>query len=149
MFVCLFVWFSVVATHGECGHRYTGMWSALAALRAWAATLAARPPPPRGGCEGPAWRLEAACWPGADAGAVLFGGHSMGGHGALEAATKHADVAIGVAAAASWLTKEHYGDANGVCLCVCVFVCVCVLCVCCVCVCVCCVCVLGMVCVCM
>lgn len=48
----------------------------------------------------------------ADPSALVYAGHSMGGHGAWVCATLQPDLARGVASIAGWLTKEHYGDSN-------------------------------------
>jgi hypothetical protein len=113
-------WIVAADRHGAHNWEYTGMWGAMAGLRAWSDALARR----AGGVTAAAaaaaaacdersdWRLALECWPRADTRRVLFAGHSMGGHGALEAATMHAGTALCVAPAAGWLSKEHYGDAN-------------------------------------
>ena len=43
---------------------------------------------------------------------LVYAGHSMGGHGALVAATLAPARAIGVAPFAPWIKKEEYGDSN-------------------------------------
>lgn len=81
-------WLLAPTRHGAHNWQYTGAWTARRAL----AVLRERF--------------------GAARDAVLYAGHSMGGHGAwLQAALWPRD-AIGVFAAAGWLVKESYGDSN-------------------------------------
>ncbi|CAG2189140.1 unnamed protein product [Mytilus edulis] len=48
----------------------------------------------------------------ADQERVIFTGHSMGGHGALNLATHYPDRALGLISLAGWIKKEEYGDSN-------------------------------------
>ncbi|XP_074660573.1 uncharacterized protein LOC141913023 isoform X2 [Tubulanus polymorphus] len=44
--------------------------------------------------------------------AIIFAGHSMGGHGAWHLATHFPDRALAVISLAGWIKKEEYGDSN-------------------------------------
>ncbi|XP_063426134.1 uncharacterized protein LOC134709942 [Mytilus trossulus] len=48
----------------------------------------------------------------ADQERVIFSGHSMGGHGALNLATHYPDRALALISLAGWIKKEEYGDSN-------------------------------------
>ena len=48
----------------------------------------------------------------ADAGRIVYAGHSMGGHGAWVLATSDPDRALGVVVGAGWTSKEKYGSSN-------------------------------------
>ncbi|XP_063418740.1 uncharacterized protein LOC134701521 [Mytilus trossulus] len=48
----------------------------------------------------------------ADQERVIFAGHSMGGHGALNLATHYPDRALALISLAGWIKKEEYGDSN-------------------------------------
>ena len=93
-------WVVAPTRHGAHNWEQGGRLAALAALDALAAVAQSH------GLS----RLPSAAK--VDARRVLFSGHSMGGHGAWDAAVHTTSRALGVAAVSGWLRKETYGDSN-------------------------------------
>jgi pimeloyl-ACP methyl ester carboxylesterase len=99
-------WLCAPDRHGA--HNWdtaTGQQTALAAAEALS-TLSRHHRSPASAADGPA------LLPAADAGSVVYAGHSMGGHGAWVLATSYPDRALGVVVGAGWTSKQTYGTSN-------------------------------------